>query len=231
MQAAELSPHLRVRRAARQAPDPQGADRRLRLHHAVELAAEPDRLQGRARRSPPAAPWCSSPPRSRRSTRIIFAEIMHEAGVPKGVFNLVNGDGPGVGAALVGSPRCRHGVLHRLDPRRRAGRAGGCADRSSAWRRNSAASPPTSCSTTPTCTKAVKSGVMQMMTNSGQSCNAPTRMFVPRAKNDEAKAIAKATAEAVKVQDPEDRRERRHRPRRLRSPVQQDPGPDQEGHR
>ena len=39
--------------------------------------------------------------------------------------------------------------------------------------------------------KAVKQGVMQMMTNSGQSCNAPSRMFVPRSKNDEAKAIAK----------------------------------------
>jgi aldehyde dehydrogenase (NAD+) len=50
--------------------------------------------------------------------------------------------------------------------------------------------------------KAVSSGVMQMMTNSGQSCNAPSRMFVPRGKNEEAKAIAKATAEMVKVQDP-----------------------------
>ena len=45
----QLPPHLRVRRAPRQAPDPERADRRLRLHHAVELAAEPDRLQGRAR--------------------------------------------------------------------------------------------------------------------------------------------------------------------------------------
>ncbi len=43
---------------------------------------------------------------------------------------------------------------------------------------------------------------MQMMTNTGQSCNAPSRMFVPRAKNEDAKAIAKATAESVKVQDP-----------------------------
>ena len=50
--------------------------------------------------------------------------------------------------------------------------------------------------------KAVSSGVMQMMTNTGQSCNAPSRMFVPRGKNEEAKAIAKATAEMVKVQDP-----------------------------
>ena len=51
-------------------------------------------------------------------------------------------------------------------------------------------------------TKAVSGGVMQMMTNSGQSCNAPSRMFVPRAKQDQAIQIAKATAEKVKVGDP-----------------------------
>jgi aldehyde dehydrogenase (NAD+) len=52
--------------------------------------------------------------------------------------------------------------------------------------------------------KAVAGGVMQMMTNSGQSCNAPSRMFVPKAKNDQAIAVAKATAEAVKVVNPSD---------------------------
>jgi aldehyde dehydrogenase (NAD+) len=52
-------------------------------------------------------------------------------------------------------------------------------------------------------TKAVSGGVMQMMTNSGQSCNAPSRMFVPRAKNEQAIAIAKATAEKVKVAPPD----------------------------
>jgi hypothetical protein len=55
---------------------------------------------------------------------IIFAEIMHEAGVPKGVFNLVNGDGPTVGEAISRHPGCRHGLLHRLDPRRHPGRQG-----------------------------------------------------------------------------------------------------------
>jgi len=44
--------------------------------------------------------------------------------------------------------------------------------------------------------------VLSMMGNSGQSCNAPSRMFVPRSKNEEAKAIAKSVAEAVKVMDP-----------------------------
>jgi aldehyde dehydrogenase (NAD+) len=50
--------------------------------------------------------------------------------------------------------------------------------------------------------KAVVGGVMTMMTNSGQSCNAPSRMFVPKAKHDQAAQIAKATAEKVKVGDP-----------------------------
>ena len=50
--------------------------------------------------------------------------------------------------------------------------------------------------------KAVSSGVSQVFTNSGQSCNAPTRMLVPRAKHDQALQIAKATAETVKVGDP-----------------------------
>jgi aldehyde dehydrogenase (NAD+) len=50
--------------------------------------------------------------------------------------------------------------------------------------------------------KAVTSGVRQVMENTGQSCNAPTRMFVPRDRHDEAVAVAKAAAEAVVVADP-----------------------------
>ena len=61
----------RARRLRVRAPDGHhahrpGADRRRRDDHALELAAEPDRLQGGARRSPPAARWCSSRRRSRR---------------------------------------------------------------------------------------------------------------------------------------------------------------------
>ena len=53
---------------------------------------------------------------------VVFAEIMHAAGVPPGVFNLVNGDGPTVGQALALHPGRRHDVLHRFDARRRHGR-------------------------------------------------------------------------------------------------------------
>ncbi len=134
---------------------------------------------------------------------IIMAEIIHEAGVPAGVFNLVNGDGPGVGAVLsahpdvemmsfTGSTRAGILVAQAAAPtvKRVAQELGGKS--------------PNIVLPTADLQKAVAGGVMQMMTNSGQSCNAPTRMFVPKEQNEEAMAIAKATAEAVKVQMPAD---------------------------
>ncbi len=132
---------------------------------------------------------------------VILAEIMHEAGVPKGVFNLVNGDGPGVGAPMTSHPdvdmvsftgSTRAGVMisQAAAPtvKRVALELGGKS--------------PNIVLPGADLQKAVSSGVFNMMNNSGQSCNAPSRMFVPREKNDEAKAIAKATAEAIKVQAP-----------------------------
>ncbi|MFN7178580.1 aldehyde dehydrogenase family protein [Hyphomonas sp.] len=134
---------------------------------------------------------------------MIFAEILHEAGVPKGVFNLVNGDGPGVGAVLSAHPdvdmvsftgSTRAGVLvaQAAAPtvKRVAQELGGKS--------------PNIVLPTADLTKAVSSGVMSMMTNSGQSCNAPSRMFVQKDQHDAAVAIAKATAEAVKVAMPAD---------------------------
>lgn len=132
---------------------------------------------------------------------IIMTEIMHEAGVPAGVFNLVNGDGPGVGASMsahpdvdmmsfTGSTRAGILVAQAAAPtvKRVAQELGGKS--------------PNIVLPDADLQKAVGGGVMQMMTNSGQSCNAPSRMFVPRDKNDEAMAIAKAAAESVKVQMP-----------------------------
>ena len=132
---------------------------------------------------------------------IIMTEIMHEAGVPAGVFNLVNGDGPGVGATMsahpdvdmmsfTGSTRAGILVAQAAAPtvKRVAQELGGKS--------------PNIVLPDADLQKAVGGGVMQMMTNSGQSCNAPSRMFVPRDKNDEAMAIAKAAAESVKVQMP-----------------------------
>jgi aldehyde dehydrogenase (NAD+) len=132
---------------------------------------------------------------------MILADIIHEAGVPKGVFNLVNGDGPGVGTTLAthaevdfvsftGSTRAGIQIAQGAAPtvKRIAQELGGKS--------------PNIVLEDADIQKAVSSGVMSVMMNSGQSCNAPTRMFVPRAKMGEATAVAKATAEAVVVADP-----------------------------
>jgi len=132
---------------------------------------------------------------------IIFAEIMHDAGVPHGVFNLVNGDGVNVGAPLsahrdvdmvsfTGSTRAGIEVARNAAPtvKRVAQELGGKsaniilddADFETVIARDMAG----------------------MCTNSGQSCNAPTRMLVPAARMDEAAAIAAAAAKNVVVGDP-----------------------------
>jgi aldehyde dehydrogenase (NAD+) len=132
---------------------------------------------------------------------MILADIIHEAGVPKGVFNLVNGDGAGVGTTMAthkevdfvsftGSTRAGIQIAQGAAPtvKRVAQELGGKS--------------PNIVLEDADLQKAVSSGVMGVMMNSGQSCNAPTRMFVPRAKLDEATSIAKAAAEAVVVADP-----------------------------
>ena len=129
---------------------------------------------------------------------MIVAEIFHEAGVPPGVFNLVNGDGPGVGAYLsqhpgvdmmsfTGSTRAGVLVQQAAAPtvKRVALELGGKS--------------PNIVLPDADLNQAVAGGVMQMMTNTGQSCNAPSRMLVQRDKQDEAMAIAKATADQVKI--------------------------------
>ena len=132
---------------------------------------------------------------------IIVAEILHEAGVPAGVFNLVNGDGPSVGAPLsshkdvdmvsfTGSTRA--GILV----------AKAAADTVKRVAQELGGKSPNIVLEDADLEKAVAGGVQAVMMNSGQSCNAPTRMFVPAAKNDQAKEIAKAAADSVKVGDP-----------------------------
>jgi len=132
---------------------------------------------------------------------MLFADVLHEAGVPPGVFNLVNGDGPTVGEALSAHP----GIdMMSFTGSTRAGIAvaKAAADTVKRVAQELGGKSANIVLDDADLTKAVSGGVMQMMTNSGQSCNAPSRMFVPKAKNDQAIAIAKATAEKVKVTDP-----------------------------
>jgi len=133
---------------------------------------------------------------------IIWAEIMHAAGVPAGVFNMVNGDGPGVGAALsshpevdmvsfTGSTRAGIEVARNAAPtiKRVHQELGG--------KSANIVLPDADIA------KAVTAGVDHIMNNSGQSCNAPTRMLVPRDRMDEVKTAARAAAEAITVGDPQ----------------------------
>ncbi len=106
---------------------------------------------------------------------MIFAEILHDAGVPAGVFNLVNGDGPGVGESM-----SRHPGIDMMSftgpPAPAFSSPRVPPTPSSASPRNWAERAPTSFS--PDCgpEDAVTRGVRKCFSNTGQSCNAPTRM-------------------------------------------------------
>jgi aldehyde dehydrogenase (NAD+) len=132
---------------------------------------------------------------------IVFAEIMEAAQTPAGVFNLINGTGPDVGQIMAGHPdvdmvsftgSTRAGIIVAKTAadtvKRVAQELGGksaniiLADADFAT--------------------AVKKGVEGCFGNSGQSCDAPTRMLVPADRHDEALAIAKEAAESFKVGDP-----------------------------
>ena len=132
---------------------------------------------------------------------MILADILHEAGVPKGVFNLVNGDGPGVGTTMATHPKVDF-VSFTGSTRAGIEIAKGAAPTVKRIAQELGGKSPNIVLEDANIQKAVSAGVMSVMMNSGQSCNAPTRMFVPRSKMEEATAVAKATAEAVVVADP-----------------------------
>ena len=132
---------------------------------------------------------------------ILWAKVMHEAGVPKGVFNLLNGDGPGVGAPLSSHPEID---MVSFTGSTRAG---------TEVARNAAASvkrvhqelggkSPNVLLEDADFERAVKRSVLHVFQNSGQSCNAPTRMLVPAAKLAEVEAIAQRITAGVVVGDP-----------------------------
>ena len=128
---------------------------------------------------------------------MLFTEMLHEAGVPAGVYNLVNGDGPGVGSQLSSHPDVD---MVSFTGSTRAGRAITIAGAETIKRVSlelggkganlvfADADP-----------KAVKHGIIRCFNNTGQSCNAPTRMLVERSRYDQAVEDAKAAAEATSV--------------------------------
>ncbi len=131
----------------------------------------------------------------------IWTEILHAAGVPAGVFNLVNGDGPTVGAAIASHPEVD---MVSFTGSTRAGIevARNAAPTVKRVHQELGGKSPNILLPDVDLQKAVTAGVRAVMSNSGQSCNAPTRMLVPNNRMDEALAIAKAAAEATTVGDP-----------------------------
>ncbi len=135
---------------------------------------------------------------------ILFAEILDEAGVPAGVFNLVNGDGPGVGTALsqhpdiamvsfTGSTRAGVLVAQNAAPtvKRVAQELGGKS--------------PNIIMEDADLESAVTDGTAAMFENTGQSCDAPSRMLVHKEQMDAAAVIAAKVANATVVGNPREK--------------------------
>jgi aldehyde dehydrogenase (NAD+) len=132
----------------------------------------------------------------------ILAQVLHEAGVPKGVFNLVNGDGPGVGAALAAHPEVDM-VSFTGSTRAGVQVARNAADTVKRVCQELGGKSANILLDDADFAKAVTRDVIGCFSNSGQSCNAPTRMLVPAARMDEVIAVARAAAAKVKVGAPD----------------------------
>ncbi|SHO66611.1 aldehyde dehydrogenase (NAD+) [Pseudoxanthobacter soli DSM 19599] len=134
---------------------------------------------------------------------VLFAEVLHEAGVPAGVFNMVQGDGPGVGTVLASHPDID---MVSFTGSTRAGIAVAQAAAPTVKRvhQELGGKSPNIVLASADLAAAVRSGVSRCFANSGQSCNAPTRLLVPAGRMEEAVEIARQAAEAVRVGDPSD---------------------------
>ncbi|MCY4165324.1 MAG: aldehyde dehydrogenase family protein [Gammaproteobacteria bacterium] len=133
---------------------------------------------------------------------IIFAEVMEAAGVPAGVFNLVNGDGPEVGQAIAAHPAIdmvsftgstRGGIAV-------AATAAGTVKRVS---QELGGKSPSIILDEAILERGVASSMRNVCSNTGQSCNAPTRLLVPEALHDKAVEVAAASAARARIGDPE----------------------------
>ena len=132
---------------------------------------------------------------------MIYAEIIHEAGYPPGVFNLVNGDGPTVGAALSRHPDIQ---MMSFTGSTRAGIAV-TRDAAETVKRVTlelGGKSPNLVFADCDLEARVAASVRECMFNTGQSCDAPTRLLVERTCYGEALRIAKQTADSITVGDP-----------------------------
>ena len=131
----------------------------------------------------------------------IFAEILDAAGVPPGVFNLVQGDGPGVGAAISAHPDIE---MVSFTGSTRAGIlvAKAAADTVKRVHQELGGKSPNLVLPDADFAAVLPPTVQGVLVNTGQSCIAPTRILVPREREAEAAGVVKAMFEATPVGDP-----------------------------
>ena len=134
---------------------------------------------------------------------MIVAEIMHESKIPAGMFNLVNGLGNIVGEAM-----SAHKDIDMMSftGSTRGGVAVATASAATVKRVSQELGGKSAniILDDDSFTKSITNGVTHVMSNTGQSCNAPTRMLVPLSRHDEALDIAKKSVESIKVGEPDD---------------------------
>ncbi len=134
---------------------------------------------------------------------MIIAEIMHESKIPAGMFNLVNGLGNIVGEAM-----SAHKDIDMMSftGSTRGGVAVATASAATVKRVSQELGGKSAniILDDDSFTKSITNGVTHVMSNTGQSCNAPTRMLVPQSRHDEALDIAKNSVENIKVGKPAD---------------------------
>lgn len=135
----------------------------------------------------------------------VFAEILDEAGVPPGVFNLVNGEGPVAGQTLAAHPDVDM-VSFTGSTRGGIAVARAAADTVKRVHQELGGKSPNLVLDAGVLERAVAEGVRECFGNSGQSCNAPSRLLVPRALHEQAVEVARAVADALVVGDPRDPR-------------------------
>ena len=131
----------------------------------------------------------------------IWAEVMDAAGVPAGVFNLVQGDGPSVGAAIAAHPLID---MVSFTGSTRAGIEVARAAAATVKRVHQELGGKSANILLPDAdiAAAAAAGLHALVANSGQSCNAPSRMFVPRERRDQAVSALAEAAAAIRVGDP-----------------------------
>lgn len=134
---------------------------------------------------------------------LLFAQIVHEAGLPPGVFNLVNGDGPTVGEAIAAHPA--------IDMVSFTGSTGAgvrvaklAADTVKRVAQELGGKSANIILPDADIRAAVVAGVHACNTNAGQNCQSPTRMLVPRDRRDEVFAAARDAVAAIRLGDPMD---------------------------